>query len=159
MRLSIILPAYNVAAYIEKCIRSLMQQDLNVSDCEVIVTNDGSPDNVKEVVEKLQKEFGNIILINQDNQGVSMARNNAIAVAKGKYIMAVDPDDYILPNTLNRVLTIAETKDLDVFYLGFEIFDEHGKSAWHTNYEKLEDQIYSGVEGIDKTLNRFLRIK
>lgn len=147
MRLSIILPAYNVEAYIEKCIRSLMQQDLNAADYEVIVTNDGSPDNSKEVVGKLQKEFVNIVLINQENQGVSMARNNAIAVAKGKYIMAIDPDDYILPNTLNRVLTIAETKDLDVFYLGFEIFDANGKTAWHTNYEKVQDQIYTGVEG------------
>ncbi len=150
MRLSIIIPAYNVEAYIEKCICSLQQQDLDASEYEIIVTNDGSPDKSREIVEKLQKEFRNIILINQENQGVSMARNNAIAIAKGKYVLAIDPDDYILPNTLRRVLSLAESKDVDVFYLGFEIFDQQGKSVWHTNYEALQDKIYNGVDGYFK---------
>ena len=147
MRLSIIVPAFKVEDYIEKCIRSLAYQDLPQSEYEIIVTNDGSPDRSKEVVENLQKEFDNIILINQENQGVSMARNNAIAIAKGKYILPIDPDDYVLPNTLNRILTGAETKDLDVFYLGFEMFDAHQKSIWHTNFEALKNQTYNGVDG------------
>lgn len=61
MRLSIIIPAYKVADYIEKCIRSLEEQDIPKSDYEIIVTNDGSPDNCREIVEKLQEEFSNII--------------------------------------------------------------------------------------------------
>ncbi|NHM06450.1 glycosyltransferase [Flavobacterium sp. CYK-4] len=147
MRLSIIIPAYKVADYIEKCIRSLEQQDLPAADFEIIVTNDGSPDNSSEIVRKLQTEFSNLTLIDQENQGVSMARNNAIAKAKGKYILPIDPDDYVLPNTLNRLLTIAENDNLDVFYLGFEIFDAAGKSIWHTNYELLQDKKLDGVEG------------
>jgi glycosyltransferase involved in cell wall biosynthesis len=147
MRLSVIIPAYKVEGYIEKCVRSLEDQDIPKSDYEIIVTNDGSPDRCKEVIENLQKEFSNLILINQENQGVSMARNNAIAIAKGKYILPIDPDDYVLPNTFSRILDLAETKDLDVLYLGFEIFDAYGTSEWHTDFSKLEGTVYDGLDG------------
>jgi glycosyltransferase involved in cell wall biosynthesis len=146
-RLSIIIPVYNVENYIEKCIRSLEEQDLPKTDYEIIVTNDGSPDKCREIVEKLQNEFTNIVLINQENQGVSMARNNAIAIAKGKYLLPIDPDDYVLPNTFNAILEKAESENLDVLYLGFEIFDIKNNSIWKTNYKNFEGKVYNGVEG------------
>lgn len=145
--LSIIIPMYKVAPYVEKCLRSLADQDIPFSAYEIICVNDGSPDNCAEIVESLQNEIPNIVLINQENQGVSMARNNAIAVAKGKYILPIDPDDYVLPNTFSRILEIAETKDLDVLYLGFEIFDANGISNWFTNYIEQEKKVHNGVEG------------
>lgn len=147
MRLSVIIPAYNVADHIEKCIRSLEDQDIPQEDYEIIVTNDGSPDDSQAIVETLQKEFSNIVLINQENQGVSMARNNAIAIAKGEYVMPIDPDDYVLPNKLVEELEFAERLELDVLYLGFEVFDDKGKSIWQTNYSSLHEKIYDGVEG------------
>jgi glycosyltransferase involved in cell wall biosynthesis len=147
MRLSIIIPAYKVEGYIEKCILSLEEQDIPKTDYEIIVTNDGSPDKGSEVVERLQLEFPNIVLINQENQGVSMARNNAIDIAKGTYILPIDPDDYVLPNTFSRILEIAESKQLDVLYLGFEIFDANGINIWFTDYTEQEKKIYNGVEG------------
>ena len=146
MRLSIIVPAYKVEDYIEKCIRSLEDQDIPQTDYEIIVTNDGSPDQSGTIVRKLQAKFPNIILIEQENQGVSMARNNAIAMAKGNYILSIDPDDYVLPNTLQRILTHAESENLDGFYLGFEIFDGTQKSVWQTNYSELQSQFLNGVE-------------
>jgi glycosyltransferase involved in cell wall biosynthesis len=147
MRLSIIIPAYNVAGFIEKCIRSLEAQDIPTTDYEIIVTNDGSPDNCKEIVENLQKEFSNLILINQENQGVSMARNNAIARARGQYILPIDPDDYVLPNCFSRILDHADRINCDVFYLGFEIFDSEHKSIWKSDYQSQKNKIYSGLEG------------
>ena len=147
MRLSIIIPAYKVAGFIEKCLRSLEAQDIPKSDYEVIVTNDGSPDECREIVERLQKEFPNLILINQENQGVSMARNNAIAIAKGNYILPIDPDDYVLPNTFSKILNKAESLNIDVLYLGFEIFDGEQKSIWKSDYSSQGDTIYSGIEG------------
>jgi glycosyltransferase involved in cell wall biosynthesis len=147
LRLSIIIPAYKVEDYIEKCIRSLEDQDIPKTEYEIIVTNDGSPDRCKEIVESLQKEFSNIVLVDQENQGVSMARNNAITIAKGKYILPIDPDDYIVPNTLGCILKIAETKDLEVMYLGFEIFDSHNVSIWSTDYSQQEKRLFSGTEG------------
>jgi glycosyltransferase involved in cell wall biosynthesis len=147
MRLSIIIPAYKVADFIEKCIRSLEDQDVPKSQYEIIVTNDGSPDNSRLIVEKLQLEFPNIQLINQENQGVSVARNNAMAIAKGRYVMPIDPDDYVVPQLLKSILDRAESQDLDVLVLGFEIFDPIGKSLWKTDYRQQEPQVYSGVEG------------
>ncbi len=147
MWLSIIVPAYKVENYIEKCIRSLENQDIPKNDFEIIITNDGSPDTSRAIVEKLQLEFNNIVLINQDNQGVSAARNNAIAVAKGKYIMPIDPDDYVLQNTFNHILEKVKKEDLDVLYLGYEIFDAQEKSIWHTDFSVQEKNTYDGVEG------------
>lgn len=147
MRLSIIIPAYKVEKHIEKCIRSLEDQDIPLTDYEIIVTNDGSPDDSATIVAGLQKVYPNIQLIHQENQGVSMARNHAIEKAKGNYIMPIDPDDYVLPNTFKRILELAETRNLDVFYLGFEIFDADGNPVWHTDYREQQAQIYSGVDG------------
>ena len=111
---------------------------------EIIITNDGSPDRCREIVEGLQKEFSNIILINQENQGVSMARNNAIAIAKGEYILPIDPDDYVVPNVLETVYQNAVTRNLDVLYLAYEIFDKQGNSSWETNYQDKNDKIFDG---------------
>lgn len=147
MRLSIIIPAYKVEKHIEKCIRSLENQDIPLTDYEIIVTNDGSPDYSAAIVAGLQKVYPNIQLINQENQGVSMARNHAIDQARGNYIMPIDPDDYVLPNTFKRVLDIAEQRQLDVLYLGFEIFDADENPIWHTDYSQQQDKIYNGVQG------------
>lgn len=146
-KISIIIPAYKVEDYIEKCIRSLEDQDLSKEEYEIIVTNDGSPDRCREIVEALQKEFSNLILINQENQGVSMARNNAIAKAKGEYILPIDPDDYVVPNVLKSVYENAKSRNLDVLYLAYEIFDREGNSVWETEYESKNDIIFDGVEG------------
>lgn len=145
--LSIIIPAYNVAAYIERCIRSLENQDISQEDYEIIVVNDGSPDAVQEVVERLQKEFHNIILINQENQGVSIARNNGIAMATGTYILPIDPDDYVVHNSFKQFVTCLEKQEVDVVYLPFEFFDKNGKSIWRTDFSKKTGQIYSGLDG------------
>lgn len=146
-KLSIIIPAYKVDGYIEKCIRSLENQDLPKDDYEIIVTNDGSPDRCGEIVEALQQEFSNLILINQENQGVSMARNNAIAKAQGEYILPIDPDDYVVPNVLKSVYENAKSRNLDVLYLAYEIFDKEGKSFWETDYESKSNTVFDGVEG------------
>jgi glycosyltransferase involved in cell wall biosynthesis len=107
-RLSIILPVYNVEAYIEKCIRSLEEQDIQTSEYEVIVVNDGTPDRSRDIVETLMREFRNIILVNQDNQGVSAARNSGIRAASGRFILFVDPDDYLDNNCLRQVLSACD---------------------------------------------------
>ena len=121
LKLSIILPIYNVEPYVEKCLRSLEHQDMPKDDYEIICVNDGSPDNSKLIVERLQKEFSNIILINQTNKGVSVARNNAIKKAKGEYLLFIDPDDSVQPNCLSELLYNAKSKELDVVFFAFYI--------------------------------------
>ena len=95
----------------------------------------------------LQKEFSNIILINQENQGVSMARNNGINRAEGKFIMFVDGDDYVSTNTFKFILGKIQYENLDILYTGFLIIDEQGQIVWRTKYKELEAQIFNGVEG------------
>lgn len=138
---------YNVAPFIERCIRSLENQDILREDYEIICINDGSPDNVQEIVEKLQLEFSNIILINQENQGVSMARNNGIAIAKGKYILPIDPDDFVLSNSFGYIKRKIESADFDIAYLGFEFFNVEEHSVWKTDYNSKVDIDYSGLDG------------
>jgi glycosyltransferase involved in cell wall biosynthesis len=147
IQFSIIIPMFKVADYINRCIESLESQDIDKNLYEIICINDGSPDNCREIVENLQKKYSNIVLINQENQGVSMARNNGIAIAKGKYILPIDPDDYLVPNTFKRIANLVEADNYDVFYLGFEIFDVNEKSIWKTNYSKQEGETFSGLEG------------
>ena len=98
MKLSIIVPVYNVADYLPKCLDSLLVQDLSQNEYEIIVVNDGSTDNSGKIAEEYSKTYSNIILINQENQGLSGARNTGIQNAKGEYVQFVDSDDYLEPN-------------------------------------------------------------
>ncbi|MGQ1785700.1 glycosyltransferase family 2 protein [Saccharicrinis sp. GN24d3] len=125
-RLSIIVPMYNVEPYVERCLRSLENQDITQEDYEIICINDGSPDNSKEIVIKLQKEFDNILLIDQENQGVSRARNNGMDKATGKYLLFIDPDDFVDENSFGRVLDNADKYNIEVSYLGFTFHREDG---------------------------------
>jgi glycosyltransferase involved in cell wall biosynthesis len=117
-RLSIIVPFYNVEAYIERCLISLVVQDISEDEYEIICINDGSSDKSAEIVENLQKEFANIVLIDQKNQGVSRARNNGIKMAKGRYLLFIDSDDYVDVNSLYRILENADKREAEVSFLG-----------------------------------------
>ena len=146
VKISIIIPMFKVAKYLERCLKSLANQDLSFNDYEIICINDGSPDDCSEIVTNLKKEIPNIVLLEQQNQGVSMARNNGLAIAKGKYIMMIDADDYVVENNLKKVLETVEEKKCDVLYLGFENFDTDKKSLWATDFTNQEGKIYSGIE-------------
>ena len=78
MRLSMILPAYNVAGYIDACLESVTQQDIPASDYEIIIVNDGSTDDTPHHIEQWAAKHRNIRVINQENQGLSAARNNGL---------------------------------------------------------------------------------
>lgn len=104
MILSIIIPVYNVEAYVEKCIRSCEAQDVLKEDYEIIVINDGSKDNSLDVVNHVAKEFTNIRVFSQSNAGLSAARNTGMREAKGDYYMFVDSDDWIAENCLGMLV-------------------------------------------------------
>jgi len=125
MKLSIIVPIYKVEKYLSKCLDSLLDQDLNSSEYEIICINDGSPDACKTIVLAYQEKHSNIVFIDQENQGVSVARNKGLDVAKGNYILFVDPDDAIIKNSLPSILKRAEVNDLDIMYLSLDSYDEN----------------------------------
>jgi len=145
-RLSIVIPMYNVEPYVERCLRSLENQDIPEEDYEVVCINDGSPDNSREVVLRLQKEFKNILLIDQENQGVSRARNNGIEKASGKYFLFIDPDDYVEHNSFKRILEKAEETKVQVAFLGYTFLNVDGSVRKTIFYNEHKAGVFPGTE-------------
>lgn len=144
--LSIIVPVFNVEQYLNKCLLSLESQDIPHDEFEIICVNDGSTDNSSGVIKHFQKKFNNIILIDQNNQGVSRARNNGIEKACGKYLLFVDADDFIDQYCFDRILKNANKFTTQVSILGFSILDEYGRTIHSKYYESLVEKIYNGIE-------------
>lgn len=110
--LSIIIPAYNSEKYIEKCIMSCINQDLPQEKYEIIVVDDGSTDNTKQIINKLQAKYDCIKYYYQDNAAQGAARNNGLSKAQGKYIWFVDSDDWIEEDCLSLILNRLENFSL-----------------------------------------------
>ncbi|WP_396146785.1 glycosyltransferase family 2 protein [Flavobacterium sp.] len=115
--ISIIIPVYNSEKYLEKCIKSLLDQTF--TNCEFIFVNDGSTDRSQIILEDFKKKDNRIVLINQKNQGVSTARNTGISIAKGKYIGFVDADDYVAVDFFNQLLESAIQTNSQIVISGF----------------------------------------
>lgn len=133
MKLSIIIPIYNTAAYLERCLGSAFNQDLPFTDYEVIAVNDGSTDDSLSILRDYQKLHVNLVLIDQKNNGDAAARNKAIEVSRGAYITFLDSDDAISENTLTDIMHYIESNDLDMLYLNIELYDERGEYIEKTN--------------------------
>lgn len=123
IKLSIIVPIYGVEQYLRKCVDSLLNQDIPSSEYEIILVDDGSPDDCPKICdeyaeraksEELRGKSCSIKVVHHKNGGLSAARNSGIEVAQGEYIMFVDSDDYIEPNVLKGLLAQMERDNLDV---------------------------------------------
>ena len=133
MKLSIIVPIYNVAPYLRKCVDSLLVQD--ISDYEIILVDDGSTDDSGSIADDLVDAFRlsplasrlEMRVIHQANGGLSAARNTGIAAAQGDYILFVDSDDYLQPNTLGTLLNQAERDNLDVLRFRYQNVKDSGE--------------------------------
>jgi len=119
LQLSIIVPVYNVEKYIRPCMKSIFQQGLNEDCFEVIIVNDGTEDHSMEVIQDIIDQHKNIIVINQENQGLSVARNVGMATAKGQYILMIDSDDLLIENSLKPLLELALESQMDVVVADF----------------------------------------
>lgn len=143
LKLSIIIPAYNAAPYIDKCVRSCECQDIPLHQYEIIIVDDGSVDHTKECVFRLQQEFQNIKYIYQDNACQGAARNNGLRYAKGKYIWYIDADDWINTYILQTIYRKLEKDNLTALLVGHVKLYEEKTIHWHI----LDgDKICSGRE-------------
>lgn len=121
--ISVVIPVFNKEHQIEKCLRSIMHQ--SYKNYEVIIINDGSTDKSEMAIKKFVSSFSNIKYIYQKNQGVSAARNAGIKVAKGKYIIFVDADDYIESDYFE---TLIKFKHYDLVISGYtEVYNNFSK--------------------------------
>lgn len=117
-KISIIVPVYNVEVYVEKCLKTLVEQTLE--DIEIIVVNDGSTDHSKEIVQKIMKQFPDkIVYKEKENGGLSDARNYGINYAKGEYIAFFDSDDYVEKDMYEKMYKIAQKEKCDMVECDF----------------------------------------
>lgn len=143
MRLSIIIPIYNVSKWIGKCIASVRNQGLGPDDYEIIAVNDGSTDDSMNILDaflareaKSGEKTAPVVIVNQENKGLSAARNAGLKVAKGNYVWWIDSDDTLEACFAPRLLERAEKERLDVLCFGLNLVEEDGKV---TKYE-IEDK-------------------
>ena len=133
---------YNTEEYIIGCLDSLLDQDLDKSDYEIIVVNDGSTDNSLSLAQDYSLKHSNAIinLIDKKNEGLSVTRNIAIDVAKGKYIYFVDADDYIASNVLKTIVNYLDENHLDI--LTFQRVNTNSTNLKTSqNFDKINKEI------------------
>lgn len=150
-KVSIIIPVYNVEKYLADCLDSVVKQTLD--EIEIICVNDGSTDMSACILQQYSCEHTNITIINQENQGLSCARNVGILHSRGEYIYFIDSDDRIEANAMEEMFNLAYKEDLDVLYIDgsavyeneklMETFPQYG-TAYRRNFSYAE--ITSGIE-------------
>lgn len=118
IKLSVIVPVYNVEEYLSRCIDSIISQNLN--DYEIILVDDESTDNSGEIAERYSKKYEFVRVIHQKNKGLSGARNTGLCAANGEYILFVDSDDWLVPNSIGKILQEAQKRRLDVGVADFQ---------------------------------------
>lgn len=125
--LSIIIPVYNVEKYVRKTLESIFLSNFPKRELEVIVVNDGTKDNSMSIVNEFAAKFANLKIINQENQGLSVARNTGLKAARGKYVWFVDSDDWVENDSLPFLLEYLEHSDKDVLMFKIREYDEEGR--------------------------------
>ena len=123
VKVSIIVPVYNVEKYLSTCLDSLINQTL--TDIEIICVNDGSTDSSLAILKDFANKDSRIKILDKQNEGVSVARNLGIEVATGQYLMFVDSDDYLIENACEKALNIIEYDGSDIcIFAHYDLVDE-----------------------------------
>ena len=148
IKLSIIIPVYNVEKYVARCLESCLEQDLPMSDYEILVVNDGSKDNSMDIVRQYAQKYDNIRIVEQKNAGLSAARNRGIQEAEGEYLWFVDSDDVIKQNVIKDFLHIAICDSLDALCFDINVIKDGGYECVFPNIKEKSNLVYSGIEFI-----------
>lgn len=145
-KVSLIVPVYNVEKYLQQCIESITSQ--TYENIEIIIVNDGSTDKSRTIIERFMEKEDRIIYIEQDNKGVSVARNKALKISTGDYILFIDSDDYLNDNSVEILVQSMIYSNADMVIAGFKrIFDDNIKgkdNIFQFNVDKEKE--YSGIE-------------
>ena len=149
---SFIIPVYNVGAYLHACLDSILAQSL--TDYEVLLVNDGSSDNSIEICWEYEAKYDFVHVMDQPNQGVSVARNNGMRAAKGKYICFMDADDFYTVDFASNFFEICERERLDVIRGFYRFFDEDTQSFRNEPEKKLSyyNKVLTGGEFLNLSI-------
>ena len=155
MTLSIIVPVFNVEAYVGQCLDSIYAGAPDRSGFEVIVVLDGSTDGSSGIVDKYAAQFENLTVITQENQGLSMARMNGLARAEGDYVWFVDSDDYMPPHVIQDLLSLLQAPDAPTVLMTPVYRQNSQTESFHPDYEIDSPRL---MEGMDILLDKRLPI-
>jgi len=133
---SVIIPVYNAEKYLEKCVLSLTNQ--SIKNIEIILVDDGSPDNSGEICGQLAANDSRITVIHQKNAGPLVARNQGYKIARGEYILNVDSDDYVAENYLERILYYFNEYDCDMVIYNWDYVRDNQIVSDNKIIKKLE---------------------
>lgn len=125
---SVIMPAYNAAEFLEEAIASVKAQ--TVTDWELLVIDDCSKDETCRIVERIAADDGRVKLLrNERNLGAAGSRNKGLDIFRGRYVALLDSDDYWYPRMLEKMLAKAEQTGADIIYCAYELVDEEGRKV------------------------------
>ena len=142
IKVSIIVPIYNVEKYLDRCMDSLLNQTLK--DIEIIMVDDGSPDNCPQMCDEYAKKDNRVKVVHKKNAGLGFARNSGLDVAKGEYIAFVDSDDYVGLNMYKTLYDRAEADKCDAVFCGFRT--ELKQNKWVYSDEVDADKLWRGKD-------------
>lgn len=146
-QLSVIVPCYNVAGYVERCIESLVHQDIDSDAYEVLLVDDGSTDGTDAICDRYATQYPQIKVIHQPNAGQGAARNTGLDHATGEYIFFVDSDDFIAENCLKQLVNIAKANSLDVLTFSTQQVVDNADSARPVADKPLNEvNVVSGID-------------
>ena len=136
--ISVVVPAYNIEKYIERCIKSILSQ--TYSNLEIIIVDDGSTDNTASIIDQYALKDTRIIPIHKKNGGVSSARTEGINRASGDWIGFVDGDDVIEENMYEVLINNAKKYDADISHCGYQMIFPDGHIDYYYNTKCIEVQ-------------------
>ena len=137
-KISIIIPAYNIAQYLPRCLDSILGQ--TYTNLEIIVVSDGSTDETNDIIKEYAQKDSRIIPVFKENGGVSSARNKGLDLASGEYIGFVDGDDYIEPDMYEVLLNNALKYDADISHCGYQmVFPSRVDYYYNTDKKVIQD--------------------
>lgn len=144
MKLSILIAAYNVEAFIEKCIKSCYDKNW-ANNYEIIVVNDGSKDKTLPIAESLLSKVSNLKIINKENQGLGVARNTGLLHAQGEYVWMIDGDDYLEPHTISKLWQNLDSNN-DCYALNYKVVNEKGDLLYIKYPQNYITNVWSGSQ-------------
>ncbi|MFC4097910.1 glycosyltransferase [Euzebyella saccharophila] len=153
MKLSVIIPCYNMELYLQECVDSLLDQNLKPSEYEIIIVNDESKDRTLEIANEYASKYNHVKIINKKNAGVGAARNSGYDRAQGEYIYFMDPDDYLAQNTVPLLLSMMDSNSLDILSFKTKSVFETKYPISDTNLEEVPDNL-NVTDGITYIANK-----
>lgn len=159
MLLSIIIPVYNVEKYIADTLDSILLQDSYPLDYELIIVNDGTPDRSMDIVERYKSQFPKLTILNEENQGLSCARNAGLKLAQGDYVWFIDSDDTIPQNAFELLAPSLNNIAPEVLTFDINKVEENTgrkikeKIFFNYKYYQLYNRQHSGI-----TLNKKIHV-